>query len=311
MLYPNELVIGDHNAHLYARDVTAGGERKSRGLVPRDYTTHPLGTYPGEVGMRDVEMPVIPRAEWSERIRDQIAQGRRLSDFRAKGGPGGGVVPARDQNGKGYCWAHSGVSAMMLVRARDDMPYVDLSAYAVACTIKGYRDEGGWGAQGLDFLMQKGVPSSAFWAQQSMNRANDRPETWENAALHRFTEGWVDTGAAQYDRKVSFEQEVTAHLVCDPSVNDYNWWSHSVCGMDVVDGVSLRDSCRSESGKLMSSGEFDATWAVDDPVTGGFGIRILNSWGDSWSEQGSGVLTGTKCVADGGAIPRVATWSGK
>lgn len=173
------------------------------------------------------------------------------------------------------CWAHSSTSAALLVRAREHQPYVDFSAYAVACMIKHYRDEGGYGGQSLDFIADKGIPSSEYWPQKSMSKDNDKPATWENAKKHRFTE-WMDMGA--HDMK----QLVTCLLLGIPVITDFNWWGHSVCAIRVV--------------------ELHPTDEHAD-------IMIWNSWGDGWSEHGEGVLKGNKARPDGQWAPRVMTGS--
>lgn len=306
MLYPNEMVITD----LVTVPVEHSDELgvRSKGYIERDWNKYPQGYYPGEVGFHAVtDLPSFSPSDFPTLIKEMTDNGSRLSDYRNKGGLNGTRIPSRDQNGKGYCWKHSGTSAQLLVRARDEMPYVDLSAYAGACMIKNFRDEGGWGAQGLQWSMDKGDPSSQFWPQQSMSRANDNPATWENAALHRFTEGWIDMGSPQYDRTLTFNQVITCLICRIPVIVDFNWWGHSVCAADPVNGTAQWGITRAESGKLMDLAMFNKFWGVD--VTGGIAIRIWNSWGDSWSDAGMGVLTGSKAIPDGATAPRVATWS--
>jgi hypothetical protein len=275
------------------------GEIKAKGLIPRNYDTHPQGCYASAPSL-SVDMPLIPRSEWSERIKDMEANQSRLSDIRLTGN-NGGMIPSLDQNGKGYCWAHSTTGAVMMLRAVMGEPYVGLSAYAVACVIKQFRDEGGWGAESLDFIMQRGVPSEAFWPMRSMSRSNDNATTWANAALHKVTDGWVDLQAAQYDRKLTFDQTGTLLLSRCSEVGDFNWWGHSVCLLDLVDGSA--QVTRVETGKLATLKEYNTIWGVDSEA-GGYGIRILNSWGDSWSDRGMGVLSGSKAIPNGAVAPR-------
>lgn len=206
----------------------------------------------------------------------------------------------------GNCWAYSSTAAVMYLRAVQNQPFVRLSAHAIGCMVKNFRDQGGWGAHSLEFITERGVPSVEFWAEKSMSRANDKPETWENAKLHRVSEGWVDLSAAVYNRKLTFDQVCSLNLAGIPTVDDYNSWGHSVCGIDVVDGAAQWSLSRAGSGKRMSLQEFERFWGIHTETTG-FSRRIQNSWGDGWSEQGMGILTGNKCIPDGGAAPRVTT----
>jgi hypothetical protein len=297
-LRPGEVLIHAGNANQFT-DPVVNGERKARGLVPRNYAAHPPGSY-ASAPVTAVEMPLIDPSTYAERIADKVANKSQLSDLRLVGNAGG-IIPSLDQNGKGYCWAHSSTSAVMMSRMVNNEPYVPLSAYAVACVIKSYRDEGGWGAQSLDFITERGVPSSQFWPMQSMSRSNDKPETWANAALHKVTAGWVDLASAQYDRNLTFNQVVTLLLSGVPVVGDFNWWGHSVCLLDAVT-VAASD-IREASGKRATRATLTA--ALEE--TGGVGVRILNSWSDTWSDRGMGVLSGSKAVPDGATAPRVTT----
>jgi hypothetical protein len=262
---PREVIINARNWRDFLAPHDQFGVLKARGCIPRPYESFPLGCYPQA---KPFDLPLIPQSERQARLDAQIEAKAQLSDVRNRGN-GGAPIPSRDQNGKGYCWAHSSTSAALIVRAVAGEPYADLSAYAVACVIKGYRDEGGWGAESLEFIAERGIPTSQFWPQQSMSRANDKPETWANAAQHKFTE-WMDLEPRNKD------QLVTCLLSGIPVVVDFNWWSHSVCAIDLV---SLNP----------------------------FRIRIWNSWGDSWSENGTGILEGQRAIPDGQIAPRVVT----
>lgn len=301
-LRPGEMVINDDTPEYVTHDVVIDGEPKRRGLVPRDYSTHPQGCYAAAPAW-SVDMPLIPRDQWSALIREMVARQSLLSDIRLAGN-NGQIIPSLDQNGQGFCWAYSSTGAVMMLRARMNEPYVRLSAHAVGCKVKGFRDEGGWGAQSLDFIIANGVPSVAFWAEKSMSRSNDTAATWENARLHKVTEGWIDLAAAQYNRNLTFEQMMTCLLCRAPVVTDWNWWGHSTCTIDPVDGVSQWRVTRSGSGKLMSLAEFERFWGVNT-LTGGFAVRTLNSWSDSWSDRGMGVIAGNRAVPDGAVSPRV------
>lgn len=302
MLNPGELLIGDHTPDHEVKDISVDGDFKSRGYVPRDYTVDPK-----EMFDPPTNIALIPRDQWAARIADKIAAKSQLSDRRLAA-LNGQPIPSLDQDGRGYCWAHSTTSALILARMMANDPYVRLSAYHIACIIKNYRDEGGWCGLSAKFVREKGVASVEFWPEKSTSRSNDRPEMWANAALHKSLEEWVDLTRDLYDQNLSFDQLASSLLVNNPSPVDYNWWSHSICGMDLVNGNGLfrTNHARAASGKFMTKKQYELAWGINNPVTAGYGIRIWNSWGDSWSDRGMGVLAGSKAVPDGALSIRVA-----
>ncbi len=303
---PLEIVITEQNY----RDYTPGGSAATgvrHGLIPRNYSLNPVGSYPWATA---VDFPLIDKAEWADRLAKMEADKSRLSDLRLIGNSGQ-MIPSRDQNGKGYCWAHSGVSAHLLVRAVMGQPFADLSAYSIACPIKQFADEGGWGAQGVDYQIANGCATSKTWPQQSMSRSNVNDAMKADAAKHKMLAQWADLSAGQYDRNLTFAQVATLLLNCSPVVVDYNWWSHSVCAADLVKGSG--DDLRNASGKLLR--EYDpATFEFIHDATGYgdslFGVRIWNSWGDTWSQQGMGVLDPSKAVPNGAVGAKLVMASG-
>ncbi len=226
------------------------GQERAKGYIPRDRTAHPEGCLGALAPAFDLE--IIPESDWSKWIAKQESDQSSCQHFRNIS-MNGSPIPSRDQNGKGYCWGHSGTSCALAVRARQALPYADLSAYAVCCIIKGYRDEGGNGIDGIQFQAERGIPTSQFWPQQSMSRSNDNPQTWANAALNKIGK-WLECSGDDNTRRL---QVATASLLGYPVIADYNWWSHSVMFARLV-----------------------------APNKG----RIWNSWGDSWSDNGMGDL---------------------
>ncbi len=255
------ICIDDSNyqQHVQTPYVDPNGEIKMTGLMPRNYGAFPLGCYgsipPG------FAYPLMTDEEIQAAIIRKNADKSWLADLREVG-MYGARMPSRDQNGRGYCWMHSGVSANMLCRARDNQPYADLSAYAGACIIKGYRDQGGWGAEGVEWMQANGMPTSKTWPQKGTSRSYDTPAMRTEAALYKPTGVWADLKPR--------DDRALATCLCKnfPVVVDFNWWSHSVCACKLISWKPLK-------------------------------ILIWNSWGDSWSESGMGELAGSKAVPDG------------
>lgn len=256
-----EVIIGDPDTPWFPSD-------RALGLVPRNYSRCPVG-YLGDVAP-PFDLPLIPQSEWQSRLDAKIASKSQLSDIRNRG-MNGQPIPSRDQDGYPYCWAHSSTSACLIARAVSNQPYADLSAFAVACIIMNYKRSGGWGSLSLEWIANNGIPTSDTWPQQSTSRSNDTPAMRANAATNKVTE-WMDGEPRNVD------QLVTCLLLGIPVVVDYNWWSHSVCALDLVSINPLQ-------------------------------IRIWNSWGDSWSQNGTGILEGKRAIPDGLCMPRVISAS--
>ena len=218
-----DVVINDSNFRAFINP-TVNGEKKSHGLRPRNFDTHPVGYL---ACAKPFDLPLIPESEWADRLAAQKAAKAQLFDVWKISGPNGGAIPPRDQDGKGYCWAHSSTTAALCIRALMGESYQDLSAFAVACIIKDYQDEGGWGSESLEWIAANGIPTSQFWPQQSMSRSNDNPAMRANAALHKYTD-WRDL-----DPDKMKAQLVTCLLMGLPVVSDFNWWSHSVCTINL------------------------------------------------------------------------------
>lgn len=266
----NEVIISSRNYRQYLSG-TPGAHGNKTGLLqitPRKKVMQSALVTDGYAGAFDI--PVIPESEWEDRLRQQIKDKAQLSDIR-NAGMFGKQIPSRDQDARGYCWAHSSTSAALICRAVANQPYADLSAFAVACIIKNYRDQGGWSEESMRFIADRGIPTSEFWPQQSTSRSNDNPDTWSNAAKHRFTPEWMLLDNGQIKKQL-----VTCLLLGIPCTTDYNWWRHAIIALDVVSFSPFR-------------------------------IRIWNSWGDGWSENGTGILEGSKAIPDDSQAPRVVT----
>lgn len=235
------------------------------GLVPRDYSVHPLEMF-------DVPsaMTVIPESDWDAVYDEQEAQESSLEHLYLSGPGGTPIFQPLDQNGHGYCWSYSTGTAIMLMRVMMNLPLVRINPHATAAIIKGGRDEGGWCGLSAKWGRENGYAvegqGEGQWPLHSRNLKYDTPALRAQMALHKTTEEWVDLGSAVYDVDMTKAQYTTALMCRQPSPSDYNHWSHSVCALRWV---------RIERG----------VW----------GELILNSWGN-WGRYGLAVMRGSKSI---------------
>lgn len=292
LLGSSEFVIDDATDLAPHVDPVIDGERKGRGGVPRDYAVQPKEMFDPPSGMK-----LVPRDQWAERCKEQAANKSRNSDILLKAG-----IPSMDQDGVGYCWAHSVTGAVQGTRAVANQPYVPLSAFCVAATIKTGRDEGGWCGLSAEFARTKGIMPQSVWPQQDRNyKKYDTPANWAEAAKYKIEENFIDLLRDVYEQNLTFDQVATCAFNNEMMAVDFNWWSHSIMGCDVVD-LSAQ-VVRGANGKKASL-KF-RTKVMD--MTAGFGLRIRNSWTDTYGEKGFAVLSGTKCIPDGAIAIRTAT----
>jgi hypothetical protein len=248
------------------------GEHKARGYDPSFIDP----VIKAEFRAMPSEIQVIPRSEWSARCKEQAEQKSSLYHLKMTTMADGKPHPSLDQNGQGYCWYYSLAASGMYARAAAHLPYVRFSPHAGACKVKNFRDQGGGGGLSAKHAREFGLVPEAFWPQKSMSRSHDTPATWAAAAKYKITEDYVDLTKNVYDQNLTVDQVATCLLLNIPVVLDFNWWGHSVCGIQ---------------------------WCEVEP--GSFGPRIDNSWTPNWGEDGTSILRGGKGVPDGAVATRV------
>lgn len=262
-----EPLIDDTTAPKYF-EPNVPGLTLGKGYEPRDYRLDPV-----EMFAPPSRVQVIPKSEWSARVKEKEAQKSRLSDIVRRAG-----ISATNQGAEGFCWAYSQVSALHAARARDNLPHVPLSGHSVGCVVKNFQNRGGWCGQSARFAEVRGIATQADWPERSMNRAHDNPTTWQHAAQYRVTDHVIDLTRQEWDDVLPFDLVVSLLLANVPVQVDFNWWAHSVCALDAV-----------------------------EVEPGSFGVRIWNSWSDGWGSNGMGVLRGSRAIPDGAVATLVTT----
>lgn len=250
-LYPNEFIIDESNSYAYA-------PQDSRcGLQLPDVK-------PGlSEGFRASTRKKYPRSEWVDRVKEREKRGRTLSSIIRKK-----RIPTSDQDGTNYCWTYGVVSAIVAKRAWRGLPYVEFSRESVAAPIKGYRNNGGWGREALEFISKYGIMPQELWPQHFYSSSKYRTEANLAVALnYRVLESEI---LPDWD----FDALFCANLDDEAVAVGYDWWSHEVC-------------------------------AVDPVVIGNnaFGVRIWNSWSDSYGDYGMAILSESKATPADAVIP--------
>jgi len=142
----------------------------------------PRQTQPGGivgVPMMVEKVPLIPEAEWPDRIRHMTANKLWIGD-RWKSDP-----QADYQNGFGYCWAYSLSQAVMAVRAAQGQKFVQLSPESLAEDVN-YRNAGNYLDSALEYAAKNGIATRATVPQQDQRIAVGRGLQGGTHALHSF-----------------------------------------------------------------------------------------------------------------------------
>lgn len=255
-------IIGDDNWQDHV-DVTIDGEFKSRGYRPRDLQRHPFGSFaaPFDNSMR------IPESEWDERIEEEDRTKSSLVDIADQAG-----LKVLDQNGTNYCWINATVHCVELMRLVQGQPLVKLSPASIGAKIKNYRNEGGWGIEGLEYLIQHGVApvntpeGASCWPANAINPSFDNTKSRELRKLY-MPQDWLEIPARDFGAIASLVLQKI------PVSCGYAWWSHQVTCVKLV---------------KMPNGDY--------------GMVIDNSWGTSYGTNGRAILTRSKATPDDLAV---------
>lgn len=256
---PDIITIDDNNYRNFI-DPIVDGERKSctlRGMFAPELSAGYRGTFDDLAGVE-----LIPQSEWPDRIRQMEKDKTRLPDFANDMG-----LRIRNQNGTNYCWAY-GTCRSMEYALLSAGTRVDLSASSVACWIKNFANQGGWGSECIDGLARYGVCTLDEWPEASRSRSHDTSGNREAAKRRRILE-WYKLSS---NKQRAWQETVSAILQGYAVGCGFNWWSHLICG----------------------------TWLqgnYSDPDLG-----IDNSWGTNWSDGGRGLLRGSRKLPDGAVI---------
>lgn len=263
-VYREELVLDDdydfeHEVFVTPPEQSKGFESGLRGTAEYAY---------GDVAQAFPQHLLIPEGDWEGMIKEQEERKSRLSDLVIQAG-----LPVKNQQRTNYCWIYGPTAAVEMNRLKQNQKMVMLSAASAGSKIKNFRNVGGWGKEGLQFIVDYGLVPETHWPNATISRQYDTAENWELAKRYKV-ERWLEL------RPRNLNELMSCLLRRIPVAVGYNWWGHEVVLTDAV-------------------------WVNNRP-----GGRMRNSWGPNWPNaqaDGWSILQGSKLLPDDAVCPLSTT----
>lgn len=185
----------------------------------------------------------------------------------------------KDQNGRGACNGYAGAGALERARVLKGLTHIKLSGDGLYAAINGGRDQGSMLDDGMDWMMQYGIPPESLVPQHEYLKNRIPAEAYEQGKRFKGfecysvdTEPELLTGLA-----IGFVGVVATHV------------SGSYSSLD-ADGVSKG-----------GNGPGNHAVGVDDlkysTRTGKFLVDKFNSWSTRWGDNGRCYLNWDKHLA--------------
>lgn len=266
----------------------AGDEWSSTGYVPRDEHESPYGSMAGTTSLPPWVMAQYgTKQARKERMAELKAKGMRVQDIlqraieRAKDHPRGKYV-GLNQNPTNYCWTYGLIHQIMAERELNGEPFLRLSPYSVACIVKNFQNQGGWGSQACQQVIKEGVATEEFWPMEKPGMSSSERSAANMSAIRNGRQYLASSRANAALKKVSeywelkprnWEEKAACLCVPHPVASGYNWMGHERCSIDLCllsngdEGCVDQDSYTTDGGldlKVLAS----SRGAGDDQVVG-------------------------------------------
>jgi hypothetical protein len=205
---------------------------------------------------------LIPEQDWQGMIQEQEATKSTIRHLTDQAG-----LPYKRQARTLYCWINAPVYAVETLRVIQNQEMVILSPASAGAQIKRFRNVGGWGKEGLEWIVEHGVCPVDIWPANAIDRKYLTEEAVEASERYKVTEWWEL-------KPRNMRELVSCLLHRIPVAVGYDWWGHEVTAVGVV-------------------------W-----LDGRIALLIRNSW-EGWGDNGYGVLQGKRMIPDDAVAPRV------
>lgn len=235
----------------------------SKGYIPRDYDTDPLG---GSVYAARFSMPLIDPATIKERIAEKTANKSWIKDVIQRAG-----MKPKNQNPFGWCHAAGLVQAAQINYLLAGFPFMELSIASVAGPVTGWRDVGANIFSDLKVAKELGIAETKVFV--------DVPRT---------KQGYADPASAKRAYTDEVKQNALKHRVNAEDLDTHNQLELITCCLEnitTVLGITDWSHC--------TTGPVKLHWVEksSDPIKNVV-LEPLNNWGD-WSAD-------ARCHADHG-----------
>ena len=220
--------------------------------------------------------PLVPRSEWTARIA--AAAGKSLKDLYP--------LPAKDQNGLGYCWVYGSTRAVEIERVRTGLTQLEFCPESLGGPLTNWQNEGGYASEAFAGLETAGIAESKLCPFPHHLNPRTWDRLWKDNALSHETATWTEISPD--DRSPDFDEIVTALLDNRPVAAGLSWWGHLVCFLQPI-LLPPETNCQ-----------------VNTPDGAKVGILFQNSWGPDWpttAANGYACLVESLATPDGAAVP--------
>jgi len=208
------------------------------GYTPRDYEKDPLGSGVGAVALPQALLDQYPDEKvWRERFKELEAKGQDIPTILQKSFEAG-VWCGLNQNPTNYCWCYAVIHAIMIQRLLNGEPFHRLSPYSVACIVKNFSNNGGWGGEACAQVVKEGVATEEFWPMEKPTMSGSERSSANMSAIRNGRQYLASSRANAAMKRCTEFNEVPARSIAHkmaalcvplPVASGYNRIGHERC----------------------------------------------------------------------------------